>query len=425
MKIAIIGAGWSGLAAAVKATRLGHRVTVIEASRALGGRARAMAATLPDGQGLLLDNGQHILIGAYQQTLKLMREVGVDPDVALARLPLTLQFPDGCGLTLPPGHAPWDALAGIAAARGWNWRDKLSLLLAAARWQWGGFACRADLSVAQLCQSLSSKLMQELIEPLCVSALNTPAHRASAQVFLRVLQDSLFAAPGGSNLLLPRVDLSACFPDAAARWINVRGGRIVMGERVRLLNRLPQGWQVQGDVFDQVLLALGARDAARLLEQSEPTLSAPWVQRLQHWRARTQGLQFEAITTVYAYAPGARLSQPMLALRSDADNPAQFAFDRGQLGGPTGLIALVVSASEGERADLESRVLAQARRQLGLELQALRSVTEKHATFACTAALQRPAMDIAPGLRACGDYVEGPYPATLEGAVRSGLNAVT
>ncbi len=76
-------------------------------------------------------------------------------------------------------------------------------------------------------------------------------------------------------------------------------------------------------------------------------------------------------------------------------------------------------------AAIESQVLSQARAQLGLELQVLRSVTEKRATFACTAALLRPAMDIAPGLRASGDYVQGPYPATLEGAVRSGLNAVT
>src|ERR1035437_6580368 len=90
MKIAIVGAGWSGLAAAVKASQSGHQVSVYEASRALGGRARALSATLPDGQAVQLDNGQHILIGAYRQTLKLMRDVGVDPNVALRRLPLNL-----------------------------------------------------------------------------------------------------------------------------------------------------------------------------------------------------------------------------------------------------------------------------------------------------------------------------------------------
>ena len=114
----------------------------------------------------------------------------------------------------------------------------------------------------------------------------------------------------------------------------------------------------------------------------------------------------------------------MLALRSSAQHPAQFVFDRGQLGSPAGLLAFVVSAARGERATLQTQVLAQARAQLGLALQAVQTVVEKRATFACTPGLQRPPIAIAPGLLACGDYVEGPYPATLEGAVRSGCAAV-
>ncbi len=144
---------------------------------------------------------------------------------------------------------------------------------------------------------------------------------------------------------------------------------------------------------------------------------------MQQWAAMCQALQFEAIATVYAWAANARLAQPMLALHSNAQHPAQFVFDRGQLGGPPGLLACVVSAAEGDRATLESHVLAQAQAQLGLTLQAVQTVVEKRATFACTPALQRPAMHIAPGLMACGDYIDGPYPATLEGAVRSGIQA--
>jgi len=98
-------------------------------------------------------------------------------------------------------------------------------------------------------------------------------------------------------------------------------------------------------------------------------------------------------------------------------------FDRGQLGGPAGLLAFVVSASTGERDALQAQVLQQARTQLGRSLQSVQTVVEKRATFACTPGVMRPAMQIAPGLLACGDYVAGPYPATLEGAVRSGLNA--
>ena len=107
----------------------------------------------------------------------------------------------------------------------------------------------------------------------------------------------------------------------------------------------------------------------------------------------------------------------MLALRT---GPAQFVFDRGQLGGPAGLLAFVASACEGEKEAIERDVLAQAAA-LGWKVQALQTVVEKRATFACVPGLRRPAAAIAPGLWACGDYVEGPYPATLEGAVRAAL----
>jgi hypothetical protein len=143
-------------------------------------------------------------------------------------------------------------------------------------------------------------------------------------------------------------------------------------------------------------------------------------------------LQHEAIATVYVQAGSTRLPQPLLALRSGAQNPtqnpAQFVFDRGQLGGPHGLLAFVVSASGDDRAALQAQVLQQAQSQLahllqGQPLQALQTVVEKRATFACTPNLQRPPQSIALGLLACGDYVAGPYPATLEGAVRSGMAA--
>lgn len=144
---------------------------------------------------------------------------------------------------------------------------------------------------------------------------------------------------------------------------------------------------------------------------------------MRAWATMAQDIRFEAIATVYAWAATAALAQPMLALRSDASNPAQFVFDRAQLGGPPGLLAFVVSAAQGERRNLQNLVLAQAQSQLGLTLKTVQTVVDKRATFACTPGLVRPAGWIAPGLLACGDYVVGPYPATLEGAVRSGIQA--
>jgi hydroxysqualene dehydroxylase len=435
MRVAVIGAGWAGCAAAVEATRRGCQVTLFESARTPGGRARRVSATLA-GRPVALDNGQHILIGAYAETLKLMTELGVDVKAALLRLPLTLQFPDGSGLKLPPLAvplaAPLDAFAGILTARGWAWADKLSLLKVAIGWQRNKFECAPELSVSALCHGLTPGAMALLIEPLCVSALNTPAERASGQVFLRVLRDALFSAQGGSNLLLPRVDLSALLPEAALAWLTEHdseqsgehGNAPRLGARVRAIEPTASGWVVTLDAsttsrsfsFDAVVLACPAQEAARLVDGSGVAAD--------DWLATTRALQYEALATVYAYSPGARLRQPMLALPATAAAPAQFVFDRGQLGGPPGLLAFVVSASSGDSTTLTQQVLAQAASQLALSgLQVVKTVVEKRATFSCTPGLQRPALRVAAGLLACGDYVDGPYPATLEGAVRSGLAA--
>ena len=427
MKVAVVGAGWAGCAAAVEATRRGHQVTLFEATPTAGGRARRV-----DSHGMMLDNGQHILIGAYSETLKLMAALGLDEKTALLRLPLTMQWPDGSGLRLPQSPfapAPLDALVGIALARGWSWRDKLSLLKTASAWQLRRFQCPPQQSVADLCSSVTPQIMSTLIEPLCVSALNTPPDRASGQVFLRVMRDALFSGSGGSNLLLPRVDLNALMPDAALVWLQRHGGQVLRGARVQGLassDTSPRkGWTLTcagaqcSDVFDRVVIACPPVEAARLAASCGLPCEA--------WLAQARGLQYEAIATVYLRVNGQTatcLHQPMLALRSSLAHPAQFVFDRGQLGGPPCLLAFVVSASVEASAVLTGQVLAQADAQLGLRnLETVQTIVEKRATFACSPGLVRPGMVIASGLLACGDYVEGPYPATLEGAVRSGLDA--
>jgi hydroxysqualene dehydroxylase len=443
-----VGAGWAGLAAAVAARDAGHSVTLMDAARTAGGRARTVPITLPDGSTHRLDNGQHILIGAYRDTLALMTRVGLNPDVLCHRSPLRLLDAQGQGLRLPNWPAPLDALWGIATARGWPLADRLSLLRHAIGWRWSGFTCPDHLTVAQLCQPMSARLMARFIEPLCVSALNTPAAQASAQVFLRVLKDSLLGPPGGSHLLIPRYSLGELLPDAALAWLQHPAPesttarstgpvprsagspvQIRLGHRVCHLARpsTPVGhtnlgqatptahtrWLLDGEPFDQVILAVPAWEAARLVMDLNPL-----------WSTCAQQLRHEAIATVYTLSDvSVRLPSPMLALHSDTHAPAQFVFDRGQLNGPAGLLAWVVSAATGTRADIEDGVRGQARRQLGIPVQTLLTVTEKRATFACTPGLRRPPTHIAPGLMACGDYVTGPYPATLEGAVRSGLAA--
>ncbi len=440
MKIGIIGAGWAGCAAAVQATQDGHQVTLFEATQVAGGRARTVQFHQDGGAPSTLDNGQHILIGAYGATLDLMRLVGADVQRLLLRQPLSLQFADGTGLRLPNWPAPFDALAGISTARGWNWTDKASLIRIALRWRRANFLCDGQLSVANLCQSLTPRVRAEMIDPLCVSALNARAAEASASVFLRVLKDSLFSGRGGSNLLLPLANLGELFPEPSLAWLHQHGANVRLGQRVRHIGRKGKCWDVAGQAFDALIVATPPWDAIRLLQITLDAGSfGPAAGQAQDWLDHTSELRHEAITTVYASTsqtlrrtgmqPAATtahgiLPQTMLALRSGADRPAQFVFDRSQLGGPSGLLAFVISASQGERAELEAQVLAQGRAELGLtDLRPVQTIVEKRATFACTPGLVRPSQSILPGLLACGDYVDGPYPSTLEGAVRSGLRA--
>ena len=419
MQLAVIGAGWAGLAAAVQATAHGHRVTLFEMAPTPGGRARRARS---DG-GLVLDNGQHILIGAYTETLRLMRHVGVDTRSAFLRMPLTLRFADGGALTLPRGRAMAAFVRAVLARGGWRWGERLALLRAAAGWARSGFECDAALSVAQLAAGLPQRIRAELIDPLCVAALNTPAALASASVFLRVLHDALFAGPGSADLLLPRVDLGALWPDVALAWLGAAKADVRLACRVTCVEPDPagSGWRVDGERFDGAVLATSSVEAARLARPVDPA-----------WAECAGALRHAPITTVVLRGAGARLSAPLLALRESAAEPAQFVFDLGRLRGHEGVLAFVISgaaawSARGNEATAAA-VLAQARAALAVEVMAplelVRVITDKRATFVCSPGLVRPAQPIARGLVAAGDYVAGPYPATLEGAVRSGVAAV-
>ncbi|MFN3612114.1 hydroxysqualene dehydroxylase HpnE [Tepidimonas sp.] len=445
--LTVIGGGWAGLAAAVAASDAGWRVTVLEAAPHWGGRARRLPPDDRHGNGAALDNGQHILIGAYTATLRLMRRLGVDLEAVLQRMPLALPYPDGSGLALPrwadrlPGRlAPWGLGAALLSVRGWSVGERWAMLRAAARWQRHGFACAATAAVADLCAGLPPRVVAELIEPLCVAALNTPMAQASGAVFLRVLRDALLgeAVPpfAPSDLLIPRVDLGQLLPDPATAALRRAGAHVLTGARAIALARAPdrRGWRItlgSGRVVEStaVILACPAWEAARLLATVRgPAGEGP--DGVALWIEQARALTHTPIATVYLDPPTGwhwPAATPMLALRADGrGGPAQFVFRRAApMDGRDGL-AFVASAPPlaSDRLALTEAVRVQAASALGLHGGTVRqTVVEKRATFACTPGLRRPAARIADGLIAAGDYVAGPYPATLEGAVRSGLAA--
>ncbi len=417
MTLAIIGAGWAGLAAAVRATQAGQQVSVFEMAPHLGGRARGVQVG-----PRALDNGQHILIGAYTRCLDLMRSVGVDINTVLWRQPLELRYPDGRGLRMAAGHPVLAFVRAVAGCQGWTWRDRSALLTAAGHWAAAGFRCDAKLTVAALCAGLPPAVRSLLIDPLCVAALNTPAEDASANVWLTVLRDALFSGRGSADLLLPRRPLDELLPHPAHAWLQARGAQLHFSQRVQGLAPVNGAWQVNGQSFRDVVLACTAAEAARLTENFAPA-----------WAAKAHALHYEPIITVYLECHGARLPSPMMALQDGPQAPAQFALDHAALGASKGVFAFVVSgAKRWVDAGLDATgraVLAQAQSAFAAGTwpsrpTVLRVMAEKRATFRCSPGLDRPPAAVAAGLQAAGDYVQGPYPATLEGAVRSGEAAV-
>lgn len=427
LRIGIIGAGWGGLAAAWRLCQAGHSVVIWDMAPQTGGRARS-GVPPPLSCPVELDCGQHIMIGAYSATLALMRELGVQSDQVLHRRPLELCRPDGQGLRLPPGPPTRAFVLGVLRHAGWTAKDKWVVLRELMRWRLAGFECPEHLTVEQWCR-LPPRVMEQWIEPLCVAALNTPVNRASARVLMRVLGDALFAGPGGSDLLLPKVPLHDLLPGPAQAALARQGAEIHLHRRVKGVHAAPQDrWWVDDQLVDRLIVATSAVEAARLI--------APWD---ADWATQAQSIQHEPIVTTWVHVPDeARRpwATPMVSL-AGVRGPAQFAFDLGAMGHPwKGGIALVASAPgawlDGGVAALESAALEQAR-QAGLFIrsdgvrvspQVVRSVAERRATFRCEAGMRRPRARAANGqLRVVGDYVEGPYPSTLEGAVRSGLTA--
>ena len=419
-RIAVLGAGWAGLAAAMTLAESGMRVTVLEAARVVGGRARRV-----EHNGVALDNGLHILIGAYRETLRMVRQLGGsgERDPGLLRLPLDLHIPGKFRLRAARLPAPLHLAAGLLWAEGLSLGERVRAARFMGRLRSMRFRLSEDVSVAALLARLreSDTARRYLWEPLCVSALNTGPDEASAQVFLNVLRDSLHGRRADSDLLLPARDLSALFPEPAVRWLESAGNEVRTGCTVDALSAGAAGFAVRSSAgeehFDQVICALPPFRVAQVLDP---------IPALHPTLATIEALRHAPIYSVYLqYARAARLPQSMLGFDGGF---AHWAFDRGRLCGQDGLIGVVISA-RGRHQDIDQAALARSvQAELAAQFPALgaphwtRVIAEKRGTFACTVGVSRPAQRTpVPGLYLAGDYTASDYPATLESAVRSGV----
>lgn len=430
------------MAAAVKLAESGQICTVFEAAKTLGGRARRITY-----KGAALDNGQHILSGAYTELLRLMALVGV-PDTAFDRVPLNLTFawptagaPTAFALSTPTLPAPLHMAAGLLSAKGLNWAERLAAIRLLRALKKSRFKVDARMSVAEFLRTHQqpTKLIQFLWQPLTISALNTPLATASAQVFANVLRDALAAGRAASDLIFPKVDLSQLFPDPAAHWLAGKGATVKSGVRVTAIGKADAGFDIiygagsdaQPEVretFSHIILAVAPHQLGSFASL-DSEIQAIFSNAVDHF-------QYEPITTIYLAFPPQNTSSTILMPRSmlgRTNGMVQWFFDREALSnqnGNIGVYAGVVSASGmHERWSLDE-IATVALRELRDWLPNLpaplwhKVVHEKRATFACTPNLTRPASETAArGLVLAGDYVACDYPATLEAAVRNGCHA--
>lgn len=422
--VVIAGAGWAGLATAVELSTHGIPVLLLEAARQLGGRARSIRSG-----DMIVDNGQHLMIGAYRSLLTLMERVRVDPKKAFLRLPLTLNMRRGSRISLyfrtprlpPPLHLLW----AILTAHGLGFNDRVQALRFGRKLPTLEIPASGDISVQALLHSeaQSPALIRKLWEPLCVATLNMHTGDASARLFLQVLRETFLDLCRHSDLLIPRSELSAVLPRPCADYLERKGARVEMGQRVtglQVVNDTVRGVKLHGrDIAaSHVVLATPHLISRRLMSHHAP---------LHTVCEQLAGLGNEPIATLYLqYPPRTRLPTPVVGLENTL---SQWVFDRRVCGQP-GMMAVVISARGEHTGMTADAVTARVAGELGRAFPGWPAhrhsllVREKRATFSA-----RPGIDcIRPdnatalhGLWLAGDYTATGLPATLEGAVRSGI----
>jgi squalene-associated FAD-dependent desaturase len=409
----------AGLAAASRLASRGASVTVFEPAKQLGGRARGI-----EYKGVMLDNGQHIMLGAYRETLALLAQADVDTSQAFLRLPLQLHMQDiknKQAISLQARNwlpAPLHILGGFLAAQGLSLGSKLAALRFMTWAQLQRFQLKHDIPLREFLaqRKQTHQLTAAIWEPLCLAALNTPISEASAQVFLNVLRDSFARKKSDSDMLLPRADLNTMLAQPLADWLCGQGAKFVR-HSVKKVESSESGFNVftdaQAQPFSHVILACGPHQLKHIELPDAVANALPT-------------LEYQPITTVYLqFDEHLQLPRPMTGL---VNSLSQWVLDRGRMCGQKGLLAVVISADKSSadmpNAKLAEQVLAELKQafpNLGEPLWH-KVITEKFATFACKPDLARPTgLTPLPGLFLTGDYIENGYPATIEGAVRNGV----
>lgn len=423
--VIIIGAGWAGLAAAVELCLHGVPVRLVEASAYIGGRARRITYA-----GRTLDNGQHLFLGAFRDTLALLGLIGVSESRVFERTSLQLCIRStqrDIRVKLGNQPAPLHLVRGLQTLSGLSVGERLRAVGLGVSLAGHRFSIGADMSVADWLRRhhQTPELIQGIWEPLCRATLNTAAEEASAEVFLRVLHDAFLRRREDSDLLIPKTDLSRILPDPAAAFIRERNGDIEVDNPV-------SGFEIDRDGVTGVFTAGGVVAADRVVIAVPSSICRDLLAPHRPFEAITAKLATLTSTPIYSvyleFPRPVALDAPFVGI---INGTPYWIFDRTRQNQPD-MIAVVISG-HGPHTAMDDDALT---RQIGVKLARFYPhwpspgnsmvIRETKATFACRTGINASRPGNTTPVRGCwlaGDYTDTGYPATLEGAVKSGREA--
>jgi len=443
MKVAVIGAGFAGLAAAVDLQERRHDVTLLERRGVLGGRATSYRDAV---SGEDVDNGTHLMVGAYAATFDLVRRAGAE-DLLLFQNDLHIDYVDDRGwssLDCPPMVAPLHLLVGLLGLRlPWSVRWQALRLGLAARFGKPPLGLTLAEYFRRTGQGADARRL--LWDPLATAILNEAPERAAAILFYNVYREAFLTRRDASRLVFLRRGYAELHERVAryfrhrggvlcrralAESISVEGGRacgVRYSQRAETRDDIRRGKQaVEGFVVaDAVIAAVPWNAAAGLVP--EPLRTRPPFAGL----ARLGG---SPIVSVEMWLDTLVVDRPMVGLR---DSEMEWVFDKGAIygrAGPPQHLAFIVSAARRSAARTNQELIASAEASLRRYFPAMagaaitRSLVlrEADATFASdpeAEALRPGPVTPVRGLYLAGDWTATGLPATIEGAVRSGLAA--
>jgi squalene-associated FAD-dependent desaturase len=433
-EVLIIGGGFAGLSAGVELVNRGHQVTLIERRGHLGGRAYSFKDPV---SGATLDNGQHILMGCYKDTLQFLETIGTR-DKLKFQSNLTVDFA-APGLapstfrTLPL-PAPLHLLSGFWLFRRFSLRDKLAVLKMKKAFgrSNGDLASLDRKSITEWLKSLgqTDPLLERFWDPLTLAALNDRPELSSAALFHAVLKEALFSGRKGSRIALPKVGLSDLYTEAARDYIERKGGQFLLKSPVLKLH-------FRGRDFSEVELEGGRRVSAEVILVTVPftalrkMLPEEFVYR-DPFFATLPKLRASPIVAVNLWYDRPITRRPFVGLWN---TKMHWVFNKTDAFGGQPYLSLVVSGAREELHTPAPRLIETAVSELqsvfpeAREAKLLRATVSKEpeATMAPAVGVEKLRLPQKTPYRnffLAGDWTATGLPATIESAVRSAKKAV-